>query len=249
MTEMEKVSTVFFDLDGTLLPLDEKQFMVEYLARFTQRCITEQLDPGRAQEALMAGVMSMQGEGGRDSNMERFWRTFFSHLSLPYDQELISSFTRFYNEEFREIRHLIEPTPLSAEIVSMLKAKGYDLILATAPMFPRAGTLERMSWIGLEETDFSLITTYEDYSYTKPHVGYYQELFDKTGVQPEEVLMIGNNVREDGAIRDLGSSCLFITDHLINPDDTDLSSESCLTLRELHALCASFPERVKEKRA
>ena len=208
MEHVRQISTVFFDLDGTLLPLDEKQFMQEYLVRFLEKCRKELIDPRQAQQALMAGVEAMRradDEGGQ-SNRDRFWATFLSHLSLEKEDSLIEAFNRFYDEEFTELGALIQPFPLARKIVDTLKEKGYTLVLATSPLFPRAGTLERLRWVGLSEEDFALITTYEDYSYTKPHLGYYHQVLMNAEVEPGEVLMVGNNVVEDGAIRALRSA-------------------------------------------
>ncbi len=244
MADMKQISTIFLDLDGTLLPLDEEKFMAEYLVKFTKRCVVEGLDPALAQKALLGGVLAMKGEGGGLTNKERFWTSFFAGLSLPYSDQLVESFTRFYEEEFSEIQHIVSPSPLSREIVDILKEKGYSLILATTPVFPRVGTLERLSWVGLTTDDFKEITTYEDYTYTKPHTGYYEELMEKRGLKPAEVLMVGNNVVEDGAIMNLGIPCIFVTDFLINPEGEDLSDHSCYTLEEFHAFCQQLPERV-----
>ena len=52
---------------------------------------------------------------------------------------------------------------------------------------------------------------------TKPHIGYYDQVFSDAQVDPNEVLMVGNNVVEDGAIRALGAQVIFVTDYLINP--------------------------------
>lgn len=67
MADVRQFSTIFFDLDGTLLPLDEKQFMQEYLVRFLEKCRKELVDPRLAQQALMAGVEAMRraDDGGR----------------------------------------------------------------------------------------------------------------------------------------------------------------------------------------
>lgn len=245
MADIRQISTIFFDLDGTLLPIDEKRFMQEYLVRFLEKCRKEQIDPAQAQQALMAGVHAMRSEdgGGAQSNKDRFWSTFFAHLSVEKEESLIAAFNRFYHEEFTELGTLIEPFPLARKIVDTLKEKGYTLVLATSPLFPRAGTLERLSWIGLSENDFEFITTYEDYSYTKPHIGYYDQVFSDAQVDPNEVLMVGNNVVEDGAIRALGAQVIFVTDYLINPLEEDISSHPCYTLDEFYDVCRKFPRR------
>ncbi len=128
----------------------------------------------------------------------------------------------------------------------MVKEKGYRLVMATTPVFPRAGTLERMKWAGLNSDDFEIITTYENYSYTKPKLGYYYQIFSQMGIKGNEILMIGNNVREDGAIRDTGARCIFVADHLIIEDDEDITKLEIYSLKDLYEFVKTLPE-VTEK--
>ena len=51
------------------------------------------------------------------------------------------------------------------------KEKGYQLVLATM-LFSQEATLARIEWAGLNKNDFVLITTYEDFHYAKPNLGY-----------------------------------------------------------------------------
>lgn len=64
-----------------------------------------------------------------------------------------------------------------------MKAKGYPLVLATNPLFPRMATLERVAWAGLDPADFVLITTFENCRFTKPNPGYFLEILEVIGAQ------------------------------------------------------------------
>ena len=70
---------VFFDLDGTLLPIDMDAFLKNYfndIAAFVQ---SRGHDPKRFIDALSAGVKSMLTKRG-GLNSERFWETFTSRM-------------------------------------------------------------------------------------------------------------------------------------------------------------------------
>ena len=45
--------------------------------------------------------------------------------------------TEFYEHEFGAIGEGFQPNPAAARAVEALAAKGYPLVLATMPMFPR----------------------------------------------------------------------------------------------------------------
>lgn len=70
---------VFFDLDGTLLPIDMDAFLKNYfndIAAFVQ---ARGHDPKQFIDALSAGVKSMLTKQG-GLNSERFWETFTSRM-------------------------------------------------------------------------------------------------------------------------------------------------------------------------
>ena len=71
--------------------------------------------------------------------------------------------------------------------------------------------------------DFELITTYENSSYCKPNPKYYVEILEKTGLKPEECLMVGINAEEDMIAESLGMKVFLLTDCLINEKHADIS--------------------------
>ena len=96
---------------------------------------------------------------------------------------------------------------------------GYDVALATNPIFPSIATRKRISWTGLSYDDFSLVTTYENSSYCKPNLKYYEEILNKLGYKPEECLMVGNDVVEDMIAKKLGMKVFLLPNCLINKNN------------------------------
>ena len=80
-----------------------------------------------------------------------------------------------------------------------------------------------MRWVNLFEDDFACVTTYEDFSYSKPNLGYYREIVDRLELDPARCLMVGNDVGEDMVVLEMGMKAYLITDCLINPHNTPLS--------------------------
>ena len=92
-------------------------------------------------------------------------------------------------------------------------------------MYPAVATENRMRWAGYEPQDFELYTTYENFSHCKPNPAYYQDILNKLDLKPEECLMVGNDVTEDGAAKALGMDVFFLTDCLINKEEKDIDRE------------------------
>ena len=113
--------------------------------------------------------------------------------------------------------------PRAAELISTLQAIGLRLILATNPLFPAMATYRRVRWAGLNPESFELITTYENSRFAKPNPEYYHQILRERNIQPEECLMVGNDVGEDMIARTLGMKVFLLTDCLINKNNADIS--------------------------
>ena len=122
----------------------------------------------------------------------------------------------FYDGEFNRAVSATQPTELSDAVVKLAKSKGMKVYLATNPVFPRCATMNRIQWAGLDAEDFEVITTYEDNGYSKPNIEYFRQILTKFNLNPEECLMIGNDVEEDLVIRRLGVKTFLVTDTMEN---------------------------------
>ena len=103
-----------------------------------------------------------------------------------------------------------------------MKEHGVKVYLATNPIFPRVGTMNRIRWAGIDAEDFEVITTYETYPYCKPNPKYFQEVMEEFRLNPKECLMVGNDVQEDLTIRSLGVKTYLLTDTLENKKNIPL---------------------------
>ncbi|MBO5851607.1 MAG: HAD hydrolase-like protein, partial [Clostridia bacterium] len=108
-------------------------------------------------------------------------------------------------------------------LVDKLKKNGYNLILATNPLFPKIGTFNRLKWAGVNYDDFSYVSTYENSSFCKPNLNYYLEILNKLSLKAEECLMIGNDVLDDMVTLNLNMQAFLLTDCLINKNDEDIN--------------------------
>ncbi len=213
---------ILFDLDGTLLSMDQEEFNRYYFKGICQKICPLGYEPEALIRGIWAGIMAMINNRGQATNEVVFWQVFCgifgekARADEPY-------FEAFYHKEFQEIRQIVQPNPAANKLVQKLKAKGYPLILATNPVFPRIATESRTRWAGLEPADFDWITTYENSGSCKPNPYYYEELLARLDLKPEECLMVGNDTKDDLAAAALGMSVFLLTDHLINKENVDIS--------------------------
>jgi len=217
------IKAILFDLDGTLLPMDQDVFIADYFKRLVGYLAGYGYDPKVLTQAVWTCTGVMINNGGAVTNEQAFWKAFTDILGPEvrrYEPELIT----FYRTEFQNVRFSCGFAPMAAPLVRALKEKGYSVILATNPLFPAIATHSRIRWAGLEPEDFSLITTYENSSCSKPNPDYYRQILQKTGLQAGECVMIGNDVEEDMIARELGMQVFLLTDCMINKQGTDISA-------------------------
>lgn len=214
------LKAIFFDLDGTLLPLDEEKFTQIYFGMLCKRMAPLGYDSEKLVKTIWLGTKAMYKNDGSITNEEVFWKYFESIYGTKAlsDKEYLDA---FYTNEFKSVKSSCEDNPYIVDIIKCCKENKLLAVLSTNPIFPKIGTLTRMGFIGLKEEDFDYITTYENSSYTKPNPKYFQVLLDKFNLKPNEVILFGNNTLEDGDCSNaLGIKCYMVGDYIINDERT-----------------------------
>jgi len=236
-----KITTIMFDLDGTLLPLNEELFIKIYFGGVGEQFVKLGYDHKLFIQALWQGTLAMKANNGNETNEVVFWKTFLQLIDGDI-LELQSVFEHFYRNEFDLVKASTKPSLLPRKIIDFLKTNHYRILLATNPLFPVVATEKRIRWAGLEPDDFEIITTYETSSYSKPNPRYFQVLLDQLQVKPEECLMIGNDAHEDMIASSLGIQTFLLTDCLNNEKNIDISQFDNGSMQTLYEKIISFPE-------
>ena len=216
------ITTVFFDLDGTLLPMDQEVFLNAYMGGLAAKMAPYGYEPRTLVKNIWKGTGAMVMNDGSARNDEVFWKVF-SALCGRDAQEDEAVFLDFYQNEFQNVAKACGFDARAAETVRQIKEMGLKVVLATNPLFPAIATRSRAKWAGLNPDDFEYITTYENSFHCKPNPDYYREILDKLALRPEECLMVGNDVTEDMVPEKLGMKVFLLTDCMINKENKDYS--------------------------
>lgn len=216
------MKAVLFDLDGTLLPMDQEVFVKDYLGRMAAFLAPHGYDPEKLIKAVWKGTGAMVNNDGKARNEDVFWAVFEGVMERECRQDSVL-FDEFYRDEFQKSRNSCGFQPAAAPAVREIRSLGYRVILATNPLFPAIATQSRIRWAGLEPEDFERITTYENARFCKPNPDYYREILGKLNLDPGDCLMVGNDVDEDMIAETLGMKAFLLTDCLINRNQADIS--------------------------
>ncbi|MBR6088949.1 MAG: HAD family hydrolase [Anaerolineaceae bacterium] len=217
------LKAVLFDLDGTLLPMDQDKFVKGYFQLLAKKLAPYGYEPNMLINAVWHGTTAMINNDGSCTNEDVFWKDFtkiFGEQARSHEP----IFAEFYEKDFQQIKNICGYTPKAAETVYQLKKAGIRTALATNPVFPAVATESRIRWAGLTPEDFELYTTYENIGYCKPNPAYYLEILSRMGLAPEDCLMVGNDVEEDMIAERLGMKVFLLTDCLINKNGADINS-------------------------
>ena len=216
------IKVVLFDLDGTLLPLDQEVFVKSYFGRLAKHLAPLGYEPQSLIASIWTGTAKMVKNTGEKTNEEVFWDEF-AIIHGEKARTHMPEFERFYREEFCKVKESCGYTPEAAKAISEIKKLGLRVALATNPIFPEIATRQRIEWAGLKPGDFEIFTTYENSRHSKPNLEYYKDVTKSLGVSPEECIMVGNDVGEDMVARELGMKVFLIPTHIINKANEDIS--------------------------
>ena len=214
---------VLFDLDGTLLPMVQDEFVKEYFRRLTAAMKPYGYEPKMLMDAIWEGIHVMIENDGTRMNEPIFWEAFERKFGRDVKPDM-PRFDRFYREEFDKVQCIVKgQNPHAVALVRNLRRAGVPVVLATNPVFPPAATECRIRWAGLEPEDFTLYTTFHNTGFCKPNPAYYTDIAGKIGVSPDECIMIGNDIKDDMSAALVGMDVFFLDDYPVNREGADES--------------------------
>ena len=134
------MNTVLFDLDGTLLPMDQEAFIRLYFGALTQKFAPHGFEPEKLIQGLWAGMKAMQQNNGVQTNEEAFWQAF-TVLAGEHALAYRPDFDVFYQNEFSVAKKATAFHPLAARCVRLLREKRVSGGAGDKPAVPAGGNL------------------------------------------------------------------------------------------------------------
>lgn len=190
--------TLLLDLDDTLLNNDIDTFLPAYLKALSKHLAP--LFPGDVliRELLAATRLMVENRDPAFTLEEVFNRAFYPALGTTR-AALKGEIDAFYNQVFPTLQTLTAAKPEAIRLVEEALARGYQVVIATNPLFPRVAIEHRLAWAGLpvHKYPFALITSFEKFHFTKPHPAYYAEILAQLGWPDQPCLMVGNSLSDD----------------------------------------------------
>jgi FMN phosphatase YigB (HAD superfamily) len=190
--------TLLVDLDDTLLTTNIEAFQPAYIKSLSTY-FTKYVQPEKMVPILLSAIKAMtENDHPAVTIKEKFDESFYPRLGLD-GNEIKEYVDRYYSDVFPSLRSIMTPRPAAKKFIDAALNRGYKIAIATNPFFPRQATYHRLRWAGLppEEYPFEIISTYEDFHFTKPNPAYFTELLAQIGWPDQPVIVIGNDVEAD----------------------------------------------------
>lgn len=190
--------TLLLDLDDTLLQNDIDVFLPHYLKALSVH-LSDRFDGDELVRKLLAATRQMvYNTNPRFTAEEAFDRSFYPALNTT-KEDLSAALLGFYSQVFPTLQWLTQPKPAAQDLVKAAFDRGYQVVIATNPLFPTTAIHQRLEWAGLSPRDypFALITTYETMHFTKPSIAYYAEILGQLGWPDQPAVMVGNSLSDD----------------------------------------------------
>lgn len=237
MIDLSNIQAILFDLDGTLVDVDMNRFVPVYLHRLTGY-MSDHVSPARATQALHHAVAAMFANTDASRTLESIlFEVMESEISVS-PELYAESLEQFYQNDLEALRPLVTGHPLSSQLIESSLARGWKVVLATNPIFPRAVVDARLTWGELNSDAFHHVTTYETAHFCKPSPKFFEEILDRLQIPAEACLMVGNDTLHDLSASQVGMQTCLLTPWRIKRAGTHFKADWQGCHEELLALIA-----------
>jgi FMN phosphatase YigB (HAD superfamily) len=205
--------TFLIDLDDTLISNNMETFIPAYLKALGSH-LANYVEPELFISTLLTSTEKMlKNDQPNVTLRNKLESEFDAKLGFNF-QDIRQPIEDFYTNHFPSLKNLIEPRPEAIKLINQAFNRGYQLVIATNPVFPQTAIRQRMDWGNLspENYDFSLISCYETFHFAKPNPAFYAEVLAQIGWPEMSTLMVGNDKQADiDPARELGLAVFWIS--------------------------------------
>jgi FMN phosphatase YigB (HAD superfamily) len=229
-----RLTTLLFDLDGTLVNLERRGLELRFMLRAFRRFYPA-IRPWRFRRAFWRAAERLQVHGTDQTNYQVFLETLGAQSRI--DLHALDRIVReFLVHDFPHLSDRFVPIPGARETLELARRLGYRVVLATNPVWPLDAIRTRLLAGGLADFEFDFISHSEVMTCCKPDPRYYRELLARLPARSEECLMIGNDPRKDLPAKEAGIATFLIGAH---PPDPRMDASG--TLEDLRTWITRVP--------
>ncbi len=194
---LKMIKAVLLDLDDTLItnPIDRfNQDIGAWNAFFGQ--LTGKPDAALGLFAAIEAVTRNQNPV--ENNLDVFLKTVSARWDVDPDTAM-EHFRTFYAELYTRMKEQIAHRESAPVLLDWLQDNGYQVVIATNPLFMADAVAQRMRWGGIPDNleRYSLVTNIENMQFAKPTPHYYEEIIGRLGISTDEAIMVGDDWDRD----------------------------------------------------
>ena len=201
------LKAVVFDMDETLLSINLNAFILRYF-----KDVSSML-------ADLGTILVDLNANRRSGTDNRTNLTFYQEeverrcgicLSDPTIYEAFTYYEREVLPHKNDDAINAKAMPGAHAALQAVQDAGLRCALFTNPSFPQGAIECRMGWGELTDAPFELVTHMGNATRCKPDATYYLEQLQVMGLEPHEVLMVGNDPKRDFPSPDCGIQTAYV---------------------------------------
>jgi len=220
--------TLLIDLDNTLLGNSMKTFIPAYLAAL-EEALSPYTDPSNVSPVLLAATEKMfQNNSPKSTLKKAFDHAFYPALGVSAD-DVKDLLAQFYREKFPSLEKLSQKRPEAIALIETGLRRGWNIAIATNPIFPLAAILHRLAWAGLpgDKYPFAIIPSFDSFHFAKPNPAFFAELLGRIGWPRQATVMVGDDPQRDiQAAQLMGIHTFWVSNDKTYPDGMPMPDSS-----------------------
>lgn len=192
------ITYLLVDLDDTLLQNSMEVFAPPYYKALSSY-LAEYVAPQVMLPKLLEGTDAMIKNTDASLTLEHaFDRIFYPGIGLS-KEKIRPNLDAFYDTIFPTLKKYTSEIPAAQVMINEALKLGLKIVVATNPLFPLKAIHHRLEWAGLspKEIPYTLVASYETFHFAKPNPAYYKEILVKVNANPDECVMVGNDLEND----------------------------------------------------
>lgn len=208
------IKAILLDLNGTLLSGTDDVLSETFLQTLA-RAFSQQHGHDGLLQVLRHGMSTPQHvRTGEHTNEQVLIHQLAAQVGRPIEA-VTKQHEALMTESLDYLRDCTSPVPGARDLIDMLQADDYTVVIVTDPIYPLSVVRQRLDWAGLgdDKTQYAFVAASDTTHFPKSDPAFYAEILGRIGTEPDEAIMVGDSARHDLAPAEyVGIHTFHITD-------------------------------------